>query len=636
MKVVICSLNSKYIHSSLAPWCLLAGIREYSGCGVPDTDSFCDGAPGTTTSSTATSDVDPDGLTAVVVEGTINEPMPNVARRIIAEQPDVVGLSCYIWNIGKVYEIVNLLRKSMPNVVIVLGGPEVSYNTREVLEGHSGVDYVISGEGEIPFALLCRELERLQRCGDLQSSRSMQSSYNIQHIPGIASRGTPTVDPYVTEDIPPSPYTDEYFKSLNGRIAYLETSRGCPFRCAFCLSGRCGGARFYPLERAKSEILLLANSGTKTIKLVDRTFNADKKRAREIWKFIIENCGEQIPKDVCFHFEIAGDLLDDESLELLKTAPGGLIQFEIGVQSFNEDTLCAINRKTDMEKLCRNIRTLIDYGNIHVHIDLIAGLPKENYSSFQESFNTAYALRPHMLQLGFLKLLYGADMREYPDRYPCKFRDTSPYEVQETPWISANELEELKRVEDVVDRIYNSARFRRTIGYLTNELSVLTPFDIFQLFSTFLAETKNDANSGTEAGGKAPGVSLDQYTEHFFLFLKELSGKYPELDFDLIRDLMVEDRLTTNASGRLPACLKVYDERLRSARIYLENETEYKSQKGIKRAVAILYAKHKLICVDYTKKDPVSGEYKAMYFDEWGNSYENCYAGGKYADKGRR
>lgn len=580
MKIVITSLSSKYIHSSLAPWYLLAGIREYSSFG--------------------------DRYDVKICEGTINEKVGAVYERIAAENPDVVGVSCYIWNIDMVYELTALIRQRLPNCKIVLGGLEVSYNSTEVMSLHPEIDFVICGEGENPFAVLCDYLYEVDNLEESEYKKTNLSQY------GIATREVSNAEPFVTDELPPTPFGKEYFESLNSRIAYIETSRGCPFRCAFCLSGRCGGVRFWPIERAKQEILLLSHSGTKTIKFVDRTFNANKDRAYELWKFIIESrkVTKEIPEGVCFHFEVAGDLLDEKALKLLKTAPVGLIQLEIGLQSFNEETLRAINRKTNIERLCENIKALLSFGNMHIHIDLIAGLPKEDLESFKESFNTAYGLKPHALQLGFLKLLHGADMREDPKKYPCTFSDKAPYEVVSTPWLTQEDVRILKGVEDICDRVCNSGRFVRTINYLDVICKGIKPFDFYDAFARYLNRVSGEDFSGV-------GVSLDNYTELFWEFLREYDSMTPEvqLDFKIIRDLLVTDRLTTNASGRTPDFLKVEDERLRKVKVYLEQSKEFKPPKATRRGIAILYSTSQVLFVDYTEKNPVTGMYDARYID---------------------
>lgn len=550
----ICTLNSKYIHSSLAPWCLLAGVRAY-----------CE-----------------NGIDAEVAEGTINEPVENAAQRILEKGPQVIGLCCYIWNITQTKRLMRLIKERLPNSVIILGGPEVSYCAEKVLREEPLADYVISGEGERPFALLLNALK---------------SNQEISDIPGLCYRKNGQFvcsEPYIPEEEPPNPYTQEYLNALKGRIAYLETSRGCPYRCAFCLSGRCGGARFYGMERAKKELLLLANSGTQTVKFVDRTFNANRSRAIELFHFIIDNYGSAIPKGVCFHFEIAGDILDDETIALLAKVPLGAIQLEIGLQSFHEQTLSAIHRKTDTERLKNNIARLLQKGNMHIHIDLIAGLPYEDLSLFAKSFHIAYALKPNMLQLGFLKLLYGAPMREEPQQYPCTYSEAPPYEVTSTPWISQQELQKLHSAEDALERLYNSGRFRGTLDYILKQTGKL-PFHLFWEFGQFCAEKM------------VQNIPLDAYTALVFDYFSGQNG----VERAVLRDMMVCDRLASNASGKLPAALRVRDKRLKHMILRLEQNEQTRPKPGVKRGAAILYTESCIVYADYreTNKNPVTGAY---------------------------
>ena len=291
MKVLICTFNTKYVHSALAPWCLRAGAKKYA----PDCE--CN-----------------------IFEGTINENTDTLLEKILRYDFDLIAFSTYIWNKKLVLSLAERVKQHR-NVKIALGGPEVSYNVCEILSDSPYIDYVLSGEGEEIFGRLC-------------------SGENVDEIPGISYRkndGFVVKPPYVPLETPPSPYCDEYFEALNGRIAYIETSRGCPYRCAFCLSGRCGTVRFFDLEKSKENIIKLSNSGTQTVKFIDRTFNADRERANEIFSFIIDGYGKEIPKNVCFHFEIEGELLDNKTFSVLEKAPKGLFQLEIGLQTFNEE-----------------------------------------------------------------------------------------------------------------------------------------------------------------------------------------------------------------------------------------------------------------------------------------------------------
>jgi radical SAM superfamily enzyme YgiQ (UPF0313 family) len=428
---------------------------------------------------------------------------------------------------------------------------------------------------------------------DADSSGGVCGIPGISDISGVCFRlngGIAVSPPHISADDPPDPYTDAYVKALNGRIAYLETSRGCSFSCAFCLSGREGRVRYFNMERAKNDLLRLSNSGTQTVKLVDRTFNADKKRALELFRFILDNDETAIPKGVRFHFELAGDLLDGETLALLSTAPKGLFQFEIGLQSFNEKTLEAVRRKTDAARLKENISRLISFGNIHIHIDLIAGLPFEDMERFERSFNTAYALSPHTLQLGFLKLLHGAAMRERPEEYPCEYAPVPPYRVLSTPWLTPDELRRLQAAEDALERLYNSGRFRRTLQYVLSQ-SGLTPFAFFMSAGAALEENAPDRES------------LDDYTARIFDYFGALGG----VDRARLRDIMVCDRLATNSTGRLPQVLNRPDARIKAVLTAVNAERPIK--KGVKRGFALLHAENAAVWADYTEKDLVTGEY---------------------------
>lgn len=553
VQVVLAGISSQYVHSALAPWCLKAGLAAYA--------------------QTA--------HRALVVEGSINEPAAAVAERIIASAPDVLGISCYIWNIAFVGQLLPALRAALPACVIVLGGPEVSHNVGEVLNRHPQTDYVLAGEGELPFARL---LDALYGQGELAE------------VPGLCYRqgeGLVISPTFVHDTMQPSPYCPEYLEALKGRIAYLETSRGCPYACAFCLSGRGEGLRQAPLERAFSEIMLLARSGTRTVKLVDRTFNADRKRAAAILGFIREQAEAGQIAGVTFHFEIAGDLLDEETLALVADSPKGLFQFEIGLQSMDEATLRLVRRKTDMGFLQRQVRRLIACGRAHVHLDLIAGLPGEDLAAFARSFDAAYALGPHALQLGFLKLIHGSAMREEPEAYPCRFDEAPPYQVQATPWLTEADFEVLRITEMALDRLHNAGRFVRTLRYLMEEAGQ-RPFALFHQLG--------QAIQG--AAGEGP-LSLDQLTEAVYEALcKLLPGHAAHL-----RDAMLYDRIASTKTSLLPGCLKRRDSRFHQVKRALAQR--FPRTTANPRAIGFLYAgdEDQVVWCDYEGQDPVTGQY---------------------------
>ncbi len=545
MKVAVCCLNSKYIHASLAPWCLFSALK----------DKY--------------SDAD-----ATVFESTINNDIDYMINNIIEGGFGIISFSCYIWNITKTLEICKKI-KEKTDATIILGGPEVSYRAKNVLAAYPFIDFVLSGEGEETYPKLINALINNKSYEDVDGLSYRDNSQIISN-PEKEYTGTPI-----------NPYCDDFFKNLNNRISYIEASRGCPYRCAFCLSGRCSTLRYFDFEQTKEKIISLANSGTKTIKFVDRTFNANAKRANEIIKFILENHGKEIPENVCFHFEIAGDILTEETFNLLKSAPKGLFQLEIGMQTFNEKTLSAINRKTDCEKLIKNVKRLISFGNMHIHIDLIAGLPYEDMESFERSFDIGYSLGANMLQMGFLKLLYGADMREKPDDYPCKFSSEPPYEVISTPWLSEENLKTLKNCEDALDRLYNSGRFLFTLDYLINECK-FTPFKMFYEFGNAVIVDK---------------TSLSDYTEKIYDYFKE------KVDSELLREALICDLLSCSSALQIPDFLK------RKDTLYKQIKKHFVEGANEQIKIAILYKSNRIFAVNQSKPKGFDGRYKGIFYN---------------------
>ena len=543
MKILFCALNSKYIHSTLAPWYLAAAAEQA-------------------------------GAQATVFEGTINEKIDDLYRKIEAYDFDIIGFSTYIWNKKYVLSLAELVKLRL-NKTVILGGPEVSYNAREILEGNPFVDAVISGEGEEPFYQIA-------------------VGKNYDEISGLCFRKNGEIivrEPHVSKKNPPFPYSQKYLDSLSGRIAYLETSRGCPFRCAFCLSGRQGSVRFFDIEESKRKILLLANSGTQTVKFIDRTFNADRKRANEIFSFIIDEYGKKIPTSVCFHFEIEPNLVDDEAIKVIEKAPVGLFQFEIGLQSFNEKTLQYIYRHSNLEKTVNAIKRIVCLGNIHVHVDLIAGLSFETMESFADGFNKALKLRPHMLQLGFLKMLHGAEMREDNERFEAEYSSEPPYEITSTKWLSEHELNKLHTFEDVFEKLYNSGRFPRTCEYIFSLCE--NPFSEIMSFGEYCEE-----NSVSN--------TLDSFTEAVYNYFLEKSG----VDKKILRDCLALDRLSTNKMGVLPEFLKVRSPVIKKMLNELEKDKETRREKNVKRAATILLSRPAFAYVDYKNLHKVKKTYK--------------------------
>ena len=423
-KVVLLAINSKYVHSALSVWLLAEGVARYAQ--TPH-------------------DVE-------IIEATIQQHDSDIAANVTAHRPDVIGISTYIWNANKLLGLLKLLREQSPQSIIVLGGPEASYNADYWLE--HGADYVFHGEGERQFPVF------------LDNLSSKTSTIDAKQI-------------YPIDISMSDPYSQTYISTLKNRLAYLETSRGCPYRCAFCLSGG-SKLQFFPIEAAKEQMLKLSHSGAKTVKLIDRTFNCDPQRAYELFEYVIA-----LETDGCFHFEVAADLFDKSTLKLLSTAPPGRIQFEAGLQSYHKPTLQAVSRKADLDKADENIRTLLSTGNIHIHVDLIAGLPYETLPIFQDSFDRAYKLGAHDLQLGFLKLLHGSTLRKQAAELGIQYQEAPPYEIICSPWLSADDIRILKQTENALRHTNNKGRFLSAIKYVL-PVSGMRPFALFQRLGAFV------------------------------------------------------------------------------------------------------------------------------------------------------
>ena len=544
MKVLICCLNSKYIHASLAPWCLYSSSKETN-----------------------------KAIDYFVYESTINNTNEAIVNKILEEDYKIISFSCYIWNIEKTLEICKEL-KAKTNATIVLGGPEVSYRAKNVLSLYPFVDFVLSGEGEETYPLLTKALTENTSYKKIDGLSYRENGVIISN-PEKEYTGTPV-----------TPYCDEYFENLQSRISYIEASRGCPYNCAFCLSGRCSDLRHFDTERVKSDILRLSVGGSKTIKFVDRTFNANYKKCDEILTFILENHKKEIPEGVCFHFEIAGDILKQSTMDIFKSAPQGLFQLEIGMQSFNEDTLKAINRKTDTKRLIENIKTLISFNNMHIHIDLIAGLPLENMESFRRSFNIGYCLGANMLQMGFLKVLHGAEMRENKEKYPCTFTESAPYQVTSTPWLTEKEINALHNCEDALERMYNSGRFLYTLEYLIDEIG----FEPFELFYNFGNTVKVDK------------ISLSDYAGEIYNYF------YNKADSEILREKLICDLLSSSSALQIPDFLKRKDSK------YKQIKKHFMTPENQQIKIAILYKQNKVFAVDQKKPKGFNGRYTGTFY----------------------
>ena len=424
MKILLAACNAKYIHSNLAVYNLKSCSGEYSS-------------------------------RVVVKEYTINQIRDDILKDIYLEQPDVVCFSCYIWNISFVRELVPDLKKILPQVEFWAGGPEVSYDAVEFLKKNPAFFGVMVGEGEETFH-------------ELAGYYIERKPETLSGIRGVAFRdenkGRDIVHTGWRElmDLSKVPFAYSNLTEFKNRIIYYESSRGCPFSCSYCLSSIDKKLRFRDIELVKNELQFFIDNKVPQVKFVDRTFNCKHDHAMAIWRYITEH-DNGITN---FHFEISADLLREEELALMKTMRPGLIQLEIGVQSTNPQTIKAIRRTMDFEKLKGIVEQIHGFGNIHQHLDLIAGLPYEGYDSFHKSFCDVYALRPEQFQLGFLKVLKGSHMMEMTGEYQILYKDREPYEVLSTAWLTYGEILRLKMVESMVEVYYNSGQFQHTLEYL--------------------------------------------------------------------------------------------------------------------------------------------------------------------------
>jgi radical SAM superfamily enzyme YgiQ (UPF0313 family) len=576
MKTVLVGINSKYIHTCLAVWYLKANVNKDK--------NFND-----------------DKNKITIKEFTINDSKDNILSEIYKEKPDILAFSCYIWNTEMIQRLSREISQLLPECIIILGGPEVSYDAERVLDKNNVISFVLCGEGEEVFNELYYSL--------------INNTDKYKELNGIAYRNKGDVvynkgfNLVKDLDSIKSPYTPELMSSVKNRIVYYESSRGCPFSCSYCISSTFNGVRFFSMERVKKDINSLLTYKPKLIKFVDRTFNCNKQRAKEIFRFITGlNC------DTLFHFEAAADLFDDELLEILSKAKKGLIQLEIGIQTTNTDTLEEIDRVTDLDKLSKNVRSILGNENIHVHLDLIAGLPYENLESFKKSFNDVYAMKPQQLQLGFLKLLKGSKIRNEKEKHGYYYRNYAPYEVLYNNYISYDELLLLKDVEEVLERYYNSSRFQASMEYMQCCL-FSNAFEMY--FSLSLYCRKN--------GYLDRPVSYKENISVLYRYFKsmDLTGNYSET----FRQNMIFDFLSCDSSCAIPDCLKRAEDSLDITEIhrmlkdeqfikeYLADFSGIQARNILKHVFFIhlnkLTGDNEIFLFDYTKRDFLSEKYKS-------------------------
>lgn len=455
MKVLLASIDSKYIHSNLA----IRSLKAYAEKKLCENGAFCDVA--------GSSVADGIDINIEIAEYTINQQAPKVLADIYRNDADIIMFSCYIWNRSFMGKLLDDLAVVRPDVEIWLGGPEVSFNGEEILTEISNVRGIMMGEGEETFAQLL-SVYAVNESEDDASKLRRNSGDAFSSTCGIIYRDsagaivcTPQREPL---DMDQLPFVYEGLEDFENRIIYYESSRGCPFRCCYCLSSVDKRLRFRSLDLVKKELKFFLDNNVPQVKFVDRTFNCDHNRTMEIWKFLRDNDNGVTN----FHFEMAADILTEDEIALLNQLRPGQVQLEIGVQTTNPNTLAAIDRPMDFDRLCKNVEAVKVGGNVHIHLDLIAGLPYEGMNSFEKSFNDVFSLRPEQLQLGFLKVLKGSPIADCCDEYDLKYTAAPPYEVLQTKWLSYDDMLKLKQIEEMVEVYYNSGQFVRSLELLLN------------------------------------------------------------------------------------------------------------------------------------------------------------------------
>ena len=560
LKILLAACNAKYIHSNLAVYNLKSCSGEYS----PN---------------------------VVIKEYTINQIQDDILKDIYLEQPDVICFSCYIWNISFVKELVPDLKKILPHVDFWAGGPEVSYDAVEFLKKNPAFFGVMVGEGEETFH-------------ELAGYYIERKPENLKEIRGVAFHDETKVPDIVHTgwrelmDLSKVPFAYSNLTEFKNRIIYYESSRGCPFSCSYCLSSIDKKLRFRDIELVKKELQFFIDNKVPQVKFVDRTFNCKHDHAMAIWRYITEH-DNGITN---FHFEISADLLREEELALMKTMRPGLIQLEIGVQSTNPQTIKAIRRTMDFEKLKGIVEQIHSFGNIHQHLDLIAGLPYEGYDSFHKSFCDVYALHPEQFQLGFLKVLKGSHMMEMTGEYQILYKDREPYEVLSTAWLTYGEILRLKMVESMVEVYYNSGQFKNTLVFLEKYFD--DPFRMYEALGRFYE--------------KKGYSEISHSRMRRYEILMEFAGEQKEIPPEALSDVMLLDLyLRENLKSRpsFASDQKPYERQI----------WDYRKAKKIPKTAHIeVFRDGKRLLFDYTDRDPLTNNAQLTDItDEVNNNYGN-------------
>lgn len=546
--ILLVAINAKYIHSNLAVHSI-RGVLEQNG------------------------------YSAKIREYTINNQIEDILDDIYIRKPDLIGFSCYIWNREFVEKLIVELGKLLPACAIFLGGPEVSYNTDYYLDKYPNIKGVMVGEGEETFLELARNYSYYNE--------------NIHSIAGLCTRENrnPALRAPIDMSTIPFPYGN--LEEFENRIIYYESSRGCPFSCSYCLSSIDKKLRFRDLELVKKELLFFLENKVAQVKFIDRTFNCLKERCEEIWQFIKDNDNGYTN----FHFEISADLITDKQIEILNGMRPGAVQLEIGVQTTNEDSIKAIRRKMDIEKLREVVRRLRAPKNIHLHLDLIAGLPYEDIESFRNSFNDVYNMEPDELQLGFLKLLYGSTMYDDAEKYGIVCKSFPPYEVLYTNWLSFEDVLSLKKTEEVVEIYYGTGQFVNSINYLIDFYE--TPYDFYKALGEFY-------NSKSSNGEKHSRISRYNILLEFAKDVICMADGTKSCNIDIVKSLLTYDiYIRENIKTRPTFAI--------DASIYKEDIKEFARDNNIEKSCHIEVMDSSVI--SYIDNVNINGEKVFVVFD---------------------
>lgn len=539
MKILLVACNAKYIHSNLAVYDLQAYAERYASH-------------------------------ILLKEYTINQQKDDILRDIYLEHPDVLCVSCYIWNISFVKELMKDLKKILPDTDFWAGGPEVSFDAEKFLAENPEFTGVMVGEGEETFC-------------ELAGHYVQQMPKELKEISGICYRSSEGIIHNGWRsimDLSKIPFVYKDLSDFKNRIIYYESSRGCPFSCSYCLSSIDKKLRFRDIEMVKKELQFFIDQKVPQVKFVDRTFNCKHDHALTIWRYIKEHDNGVTN----FHFEISADLLREEELEEISSMRPGLIQLEIGVQSTNPQTIKAIHRTMDFGKLKGIVERIHSFGNIHQHLDLIAGLPYEDYESFAHSFNDVYALRPQQLQLGFLKVLKGSHMMERCAKYEIVYKTKEPYEVLATKWLSYGDILKLKTVENMVEVYYNSGQFQNTLEYI--ERFFADAFTMYEKLGSFYME---------KGYGDVSHTRMRRYE-----ILLEFLDTIPQISMEVVQDKMIYDLyLRENLKSR-PAFAR--DQKPFERQVW----DFRKREKVAKNAHVEVFQSGKVLLFDYAQRDPLT------------------------------